>query len=199
MVLDECLPHDASHAVVEQSIELTTRWARRCKEAAAGNSISSCLGLCRAEFMGIFAWKRAANHGAEFRRIRSRRFGCWRNSRRHVAMTETATALLPEDRPRYFMGGARPEQIVQLVRRGVDMFDCVIPTRNAATANFSSGRQTIFLARFMKRSISRMQNLQRIFPNSIPMCLYDLRDVFRAYLHHLYDVQEPSTSASPHS
>ena len=77
MVLDECLPHDASYAVVEQSIELTTRWARRCKEAAAGKFDQLLFGIVQGGVHGdLRHGKRAANHGAEFRRIRSRRFGC---------------------------------------------------------------------------------------------------------------------------
>ncbi|MEK7158672.1 MAG: tRNA guanosine(34) transglycosylase Tgt, partial [Patescibacteria group bacterium] len=147
MVLDECLPHDASHAVVEQSIELTTRWARRCKEAAAGKFDQLLFGIVQGGVHGDLRMESARQITAlNFDGYALGGLAVGETQDDMFAMTETATALLPEDRPRYFMGGARPEQIVQLVRRGVDMFDCVIPTRNARhgqlfilTANDLSG------------------------------------------------------------
>ncbi len=133
MCFDECTPYPAEADVVRRSMELSLRWAQRSKQAFAGNSNSlfgivqggtypelraeSARGLIEIGFDGYAIGGLSVGEEAEVRN----------------ATLDAVTPLLPPDQPRYLMGVGKPEDLVEGVRRGVDMFDCVIPTRNART------------------------------------------------------------------
>ncbi len=111
-------------------------------------------------------------------------------------MTNAVTSRLPSDRPRYFMGGAKPEQIVQLVTLGVDLFDCVIPTREARhgrlycwTSNTPAidGSTKWYVKRAIKNAPYAMDDTAIDPYCSCTTC----RCYSRAYLHHLFDIEEP--------
>ncbi len=135
MIFDECTPYPATEAQARQSMELSLRWAHRSKTAHADNPAAlfgivqggmyphlrriSAEGLCKIGFDG-YAIGGLAVGESPFERLR---------------MLEFTVPLLPKERPRYLMGVGRPEDIVEAVSRGIDMFDCVMPTRNARNAH----------------------------------------------------------------
>ncbi|MFH1175261.1 MAG: tRNA guanosine(34) transglycosylase Tgt [bacterium] len=139
MCFDECIPWDCSYEYAKNSVERTTRWARRCKNYFAekidikkkkrplifgivqGNKFEdlrkkSALNLVEIGFDGYAIGGADTVHGTHEEMIRT---------------LKMALDFLPEDKPRYYMGAGKPEDIVAAVALGVDMFDCVIPTRNA--------------------------------------------------------------------
>ena len=131
MIFDECTPHPATEKQASESMQLSLRWAKRSKDAHAGNPSAlfgivqggmyndlrseSAEGLKAIGFDGYAIGGLSVGESAE---------------ERHMVLDHT-TPLLPEQAPRYLMGVGKPEDIVEAVRRGVDMFDCVMPTRNA--------------------------------------------------------------------
>ncbi|MBU2566518.1 tRNA guanosine(34) transglycosylase Tgt [Patescibacteria group bacterium] len=138
MAFDECTPPDYTEDQLEESIARTTRWAKRCKEAFEHNIDTS--NNPQAKLFGI-------NQGAtnEYRRIAHAEelvkigfdgyaiggLSVGEPFDKACKIVEALDRVLPEDKPRYFMGGAKPHEIVAYVKLGVDMMDCVIPTRNA--------------------------------------------------------------------
>ncbi len=138
MAFDECTPPDYTEAQLDESIARTTRWAKRCKEAFEQNLGS--LNNINAQLFGI-------NQGAtdELRRLAHAKelvdigfdgyaiggLSVGEPFDKACRIVEALDDVLPKDKPRYFMGGAKPHEIVAYVKRGVDMMDCVIPTRNA--------------------------------------------------------------------
>lgn len=138
MVLDECAPNGANTEYLRDSLSRTTRWAERSKQAfEAGrteshNPGSQLFGIVQG---GIDEGLRR-QHAAELQTIGFHGYAIGGLSVGEpfddaCRVVEVLDRELPEDRPRYFMGGAQPHEIVEYVKRGVDMFDCVLPTRNA--------------------------------------------------------------------
>jgi len=97
-------------------------------------------------------------------------------------IVEHTTPFLPEDRPRYLMGVGTPEDIVEAVARGVDMFDCVLPTRNARNGQLFTSRGSI--------NISNAQYAEDEGPLDPDCTCYTCRTFSRAYLRHLYRANE---------
>lgn len=138
MVLDECTPPGSSDAYLTNSLERTTRWAERSKRefefgrAMSNNPGSQLFGIVQGGVDDVLRVKHAqalSEIGFDGYAIGGLSVG-----EPFVDACRTVSALdqvLPEDHPRYFMGGAQPHEIVEYVKRGVDMFDCVLPTRNA--------------------------------------------------------------------
>ena len=177
MIFDECTPYPATEKQAEDSMQLSLRWAERCKKAHEGNP-SALFGIVQG---GMYPKLR--HHSAEVLTqlgfdgyaIGGLSVGEPENERNHI-LDETLPSL-PEDRPRYLMGVGRPEDIVEAVRRGVDMFDCVIPTRHARTG---------FL--YTRAGIIKIRNSQYqddIRPLDEHCSCYTCRHYSRAYLRHL--------------
>ncbi|MEO5927287.1 MAG: tRNA guanosine(34) transglycosylase Tgt [Patescibacteria group bacterium] len=138
MVLDECTPAGSTDAYLKDSLARTIRWAERSKIAfEKGRETSNNNG---AQLFGIVQGgtdeKLRADHATELMKIGFDGYaiGGLSVGEPFVDACRTVEAVdkvLPEDKPRYFMGGAKPHEIVEYVKRGIDMFDCVLPTRNA--------------------------------------------------------------------
>ncbi len=159
MVFDECPPYPCEYEYAAKSLELTLRWARRCRDWAGAHPVSETTGLAQLRF-GIV-------QGATFADLRERA------ARELTAMDfdgyavggvsvgepesemmraiERSEPFLPADKPRYAMGLGTPPQIVEMVARGIDMFDCVLPTRVArnGTAFTAGGTLNLHNARFI--------------------------------------------------
>jgi len=138
MVFDECTPPNYTEAELDESIQRTTRWAKRCKQYFEQNLGSS--NNANAQLFGINQGAtdaaRRIVHAKELVEIGFDGYaiGGLSVGEPHEEACKVVAELdkvLPEDKPRYFMGGAKPHEIVEYVKRGVDMMDCVIPTRNA--------------------------------------------------------------------
>lgn len=181
MALDECPPADADRAAAAEATRRTLLWAERCLAAQRGEA--ALFGICQG---GMFANLR--RESAE--RIAALGFaGCaigGLSVGEAKALTwpllEASIAGLPADRPRYLMGVGSPEDLIEGVRRGVDMFDCVLPTRLARNGALftDDGRVNIANARF--RTLDEALD---------PACdCYSCRRFSAAYLHHLFRSEE---------
>jgi queuine tRNA-ribosyltransferase len=195
MVLDECLAFPATLDAARASMQRTLRWARRARErmlqirsgVAAGVTVTNegqaQFGIVQG---GVFPDLRAesadetAAIGFDAYAIGGLSVG--ESSDAMYEMAALAASRLPDDRPRYLMGAGTPEDIVESVARGVDLFDCVLPTRNARNGQLftSEGRINIKNARFAddERPLD-------------PSCgCYTCRTHSRAYLRHLFAANE---------
>ena len=184
MVLDECVPYGADREYTEKSLALTTRWARRCREAypfGAGQNL--LFGIIQGGFFEDLRRKSAEQ-------ILSIPFDGYAlgglsvgESREEMRDMLSVTApLLPEKKPRYLMGVGAPTDILNAVEQGIDMFDCVLPTRNARTG-------TLFTS-LGKINIKRAEFKEDSGPLDPNCGCYTCRTFSRAYLRHLYKAQE---------
>ena len=177
MIFDECTPYPATEEEARASMELSLRWAERSKQAHADNP-SALFGIVQGgmypELREISASGLTAL-GFDGFAIGGLSVGEPEDERNHIL--DHTVPHLPQQQPRYLMGVGKPEDIVEAVRRGVDMFDCVIPTRNARTG---------FL--YTREGILRIRN-SRYRDDTRPVdahCgCYTCRHYSRSYLRHL--------------
>lgn len=131
MIFDECTPYPATEKQARESMELSLRWAARSK-AAHGNSPSALFGIIQGGMYNDLRQRSLdglVDIGFDGYAIGGLSVGEPKDEM--MAVLDYLPVRMPENRPRYLMGVGRPEDIVEAVRRGVDMFDCVMPTRNA--------------------------------------------------------------------
>jgi len=177
MVFDECTPYPATFEEAENSMQLSLRWAERCKEEHAENP-SALFGIVQG---GMYKDLReqSANGliglGFDGYAIGGLSVG-EPEDERNLVLDDTLP-MLPTDRPRYLMGVGRPQDIIEAVRRGVDMFDCVIPTRHARTGFLYTA------SGILKIRNSRYQDDTRPLDESC-RC-YTCQNFSRSYLRHL--------------
>ncbi|MBN1902284.1 tRNA guanosine(34) transglycosylase Tgt [Candidatus Sumerlaeota bacterium] len=186
MPLDECPPPEASRSYAENSAELTLRWLERCvkefKESAE-QSEQALFGIAQGGFfpdLRDMSAKRTIEYNLPGYSIGGLSVG--EDKRKTRDMLEISCSILPEDRPRYLMGVGTPEDFIMAVERGVDMFDCVLPTRNARNGTLLTNEGTI-----------RIRNAEyRNDPNPVSETCgcYTCRNYSRAYLRHLYYAKE---------
>ena len=185
MCLDQCLEHPATHEQATDALELTTRWARRCKDfwQERTDRRNSLFGIVQG---GMFAdlRKRSAEAIAEigFPGYAIGGLSVGEPKELMMEMAAQTLPLLPADRPRYIMGVGTPEDLVELVALGADMFDCVMPTRNARNGQMFTERGTINIcnARFREDE----------GPVDASCDCYTCRHYSLAYLRHLYTARE---------
>jgi queuine tRNA-ribosyltransferase len=128
MIFDECTPYPATREQAESSMQLSMRWAERSKRAHEGNA-SALFGIVQGGMYEDLREQSATGltgMGFDGYAIGGLSVGEPEDERNHIL--ECSIPHLPENQPRYLMGVGKPEDIVEAVRRGVDMFDCVIPT-----------------------------------------------------------------------
>ncbi|WP_038054330.1 tRNA guanosine(34) transglycosylase Tgt [Thioalkalivibrio sp. ALJ1] len=177
MIFDECTPYPATLEEARRSMELSLRWAARSRQAHADNP-AALFGIVQGGMYPELRRESAAGLqeiGFDGYAIGGLSVGEPEDER--LATLDATLPLLPQDRPRYLMGVGRPEDIVEAVRRGVDMFDCVMPTRNARNG---------FL--YTREGVLRIRNARfRDDTGPIdPECgCYTCRNYSRAYLKHL--------------
>ena len=177
MCFDECTPYPAGEEVVRESMQLSMRWAERSKIAFADNP-NALFGIVQGGVypeLRVESARRLIDIGFDGYAVGGLSVG--EEPELRNAMLDAVVPELPADRPRYLMGVGKPEDLVEGVRRGIDMFDCVIPTRNARTG---------FL--YTHRGIVRIRNSRYAEDTSPidPECgCYTCRHYSRAYLRHL--------------
>jgi queuine tRNA-ribosyltransferase len=177
MVLDECPALPATHNAVEQSMALSMRWAKRSKDAFGEQPGRACFGIVQG---GTFADLRRRSAEA-LREIGFDGYavGGLAVGEGQPAMFETLDATVPHlpcDRPRYLMGVGKPDDIVGAVERGIDMFDCVLPTRSGRNAQAFTWDGTLNL----KNACHAEDPAPLDSDCRCPAC----RQFSRAYLHH---------------
>ena len=184
MVLDECVEYPATHERLHRALKLTSRWAKRSKERydeirKSQNARSALFGIVQGGTdidLRRESTEEILNIGFDGYALGGLSVGEAKNETYDVV--EATTELLPQDRPRYLMGVGTPEDLVECVARGVDMFDCVMPTRNARNgcAFTSEGKITVKNLRFACDE-------SPLDPScACPVC----RRYSRAYLRHLF-------------
>ena len=177
MVFDECTPYPANEEMARISMEMSLRWAKRSKQAHEGSS-NALFGIVQG---GMH--ENLRSESAE--KLRRLDFDGYAIGGLSVGepkgdmlriMTHTA-ALLPADKPRYLMGVGTPEDLLNAIGQGVDMFDCVLPTRNARNGHL-----------YTSQGIVRIRNAEHrnsLEPLDESCACSTCQNYSRAYLHHL--------------
>jgi len=186
MCLDECPAADKDKKYVEKSLELTTEWAARCKEfhkSEIGNQKSQLFGIVQGG-MHPDLRKRSAQELIEigFDGYAIGGLSVGEPNETMYEMLDETVPVLPEDKPRYLMGVGTPENILESVERGIDMFDCVLPTRNARHGQL-----------YTSQGIVRIKNEQYTedFTPLDPECdCYTCKKFTKSYLRHLFMANE---------
>jgi len=177
MVLDECPSATATREEVLVAVERTTRWARRCRDAYRGPGVA--FGIVQGgTFLDLRERSVAAIRELDFAGYAIGGVSVGEPESAIVQSTRFTAPLLPDDRPRYLMGVGRPRDLIEAVDAGVDLFDCVMPTRNARNGWLFTSQGTVRIKR----------NEHRRDPGPLdPSCPCDAcRGFSRAYLRHLY-------------
>jgi queuine tRNA-ribosyltransferase len=182
MAFDECIPYPATKDYAQESMDRTHRWAKRCRQAKQDTG-QALFGIVQGGMYADLRQRSAetlVDIGFDGYAIGGLSVGETKPLMRE--MIEAAVPHLPGDRPRYLMGVGTPEDLVEGVDRGIDMFDCVMPTRNARNGTFftSFGKLVIRNSRYERD------------PGPLdPACgCYTCRTFSRAYLRHLFNAGE---------
>ncbi len=183
MVLDECTAYPADHAAAEASMALSLRWAERCKAVFSPRKGQALFGIVQG---GMYADLRALcaqsliQTGFDGYAIGGLSVG--EDHAMMAEMTAATTHCLPVDQPRYLMGVGRPQDIIEAVARGVDMFDCVLPTRCGRTGKAFTWDGELNIRNACHAGDSAPLDPQSGCPAS--------NAYSRAYLHHLFKAGE---------
>ncbi len=177
MIFDECTPYPATEQQARDSMQLSLRWAERSK-SAHGDSASALFGIVQGgmyENLRNESLTGLVDIGFDGYAIGGLSVGEPKEDMLRV-LTELAPAM-PSDKPRYLMGVGKPADIVEAVRRGVDMFDCVMPTRNARNGHLFTHTGVIKIRNACHRHDTGTLD---------PQCdCYTCQNFSRSYLHHL--------------
>ncbi len=182
MPLDVCPPYPVSHTIAKDAVEKTLDWLKRSKKAKR-NDWQALFGIVQGstfEDLRRESALRTVELDMDGYSIGGLSVG--EPAEEMYAMTEIVVQHLPEEKPRYLMGVGTPENIIESVERGVDMFDCVMPTRNARNGTLFThyGRININAAKY-KLSDE---------PIDKDCDCYTCKNFSRGYVRHLYNVQE---------
>lgn len=184
MAFDECIPHPAERDYAARSVDRTLRWAERCRAAHERPTEQALFGIVQGstypelrehcaralvamDFPGYAVGGVSVGEGHELMQ----------------AAVEYSEPFLPEDRVRYLMGVGKPEDIMEAIERGMDLFDCIIPTK--------FGRGGTLFTRTGKLRIQRKEYRKDRYPIDTTCSCPTCSRFSRAYLHHLFTVDEP--------
>jgi queuine tRNA-ribosyltransferase len=183
MVLDQCIPSTASYQDAKQAMELTHRWALRSK-TARGDSRQAMFGIVQG---ALFEDLRRASADAliamDFEGYAIGGLAVGESKSEREDYTELSASLLPRDKPRYLMGVGTPIDLLEAVHRGVDMFDCIIPTALSQQGVAYTSRGRLRLVRSVYQLADEALD---------PQCpCYTCRQYSKAYIYHLHKANEP--------
>jgi len=182
MSFDECIPFPSDHSYTEKSVERTLRWAKRGKDAHTRED-QALFGIVQGseyEDLRKYCAEKLVEMDFDGYAIGGTSVG--EDKETHYKMLDYTLPYLPKDKPRYEMGIGATNDILEAVSRGVDMFDCVLPTRIArhGTLMTSQGRINIKKKQYAKD-----------FTPLDPLCdCYACKNYTRAYIHHLFRCEE---------
>ncbi|GAB6171556.1 tRNA guanosine(34) transglycosylase Tgt [Paradesulfitobacterium aromaticivorans] len=183
MAFDECAPYPCSHEYAKDSLERTTRWTKRCRDTLTTTDRQGLFGIVQG---GVYKDLREQS-AAEITELDLPGYavgGLSVGEPKEIMyeVLEYTVPLLPRDKPRYLMGVGSPDALIEGVMRGIDMFDCVLPTRIA--------RNGTAMTRFGKLVV-RNAEAARDFSPIDPTCdCYTCRNYSRAYVRHLLKTDE---------
>jgi queuine tRNA-ribosyltransferase len=177
MIFDECTPYPADEDTARRSMELSLRWAKRSKDAHAGNP-SALFGIVQGgmhESLRLRSLEGLNEIGFDGLAIGGLSVG--EPKEEMIKVLDFLPQHMPADKPRYLMGVGKPQDLVEGVRRGIDMFDCVMPTRNARNGHL-----------FVDSGVIKIRNAvhKRDTSTLDASCdCYTCQHFSRGYLHHL--------------
>jgi queuine tRNA-ribosyltransferase len=181
MAFDECTNYPSTHEEAKKSMELSMRWAKRCKTAHKTNS--ALFGIVQG---GMYKDLREESLNKlidiDFDGIALGGLSVGESKQEKTEILEFMSNKLPKDRPRYLMGVGTPEDIVEAVRYGIDMFDCVLPTRNARNGQLFTSEGVINI-----RNAEYKNSDEPIDKNCVSKVS---QNYSRAYLNHLQRTNE---------
>jgi len=182
MIFDECTPYPASESEARDSMELSLRWAKRSKDAH-GDNPSALFGIVQGgmyEDLREVSLKGLTDIGFDGYALGGLSVG--EPKEEMLKVLDFVAEKMPEDKPRYLMGVGKPEDLVEAVRRGIDMFDCVMPTRNARNGHLFTSTGVVKIRNaFHKEDTSSLDE----------QCdCYTCNNFSRSYLHHLDKCKE---------
>ncbi len=188
MAFDECCPGDADYGYAKKSLDLTEQWLKRCvkrfNETEPKYGYSQCLFPivqgCVYPDLRIRAAENVAEIGADGNAIGGLAVG--EPTEKMYEMVELVNGILPKDKPRYLMGVGTPVNLLEAIERGVDMFDCIMPTRN--------GRNGQLFTRFGTMNMRNRKWADDFSPIDPDAHSYVDTLYSRAYLHHLFKADE---------
>lgn len=188
MAFDECCPGDADYGYAKKSLDLTEQWLKRCvkrfNETEPKYGYSQCLFPivqgCVYPDLRIRAAENVAEIGADGNAIGGLAVG--EPTEKMYEMVELVNSILPKDKPRYLMGVGTPVNLLEAIERGVDMFDCIMPTRN--------GRNGQLFTRFGTMNMRNRKWADDFSPIDPDAHSYVDTLYSRAYLHHLFKADE---------
>ena len=185
MCLDNCIQYPATREQSRAALETTTQWALRCKQAwrETKNDSNTLFGIVQGSMFKDLRRRSAdelMNIGFNGYAIGGLSVG--EPAEMMLEMADFTLPLLPEDRPRYIMGVGTPENLIELAALGADMFDCVLPTRNARNGQLFTQNGAI--------NICNSQFKEDTGPIESDCRCYTCRSFSRAYLRHLYMARE---------
>jgi queuine tRNA-ribosyltransferase len=183
MCFDECTPFPATHEEAAKSMRLSMRWAARSREAFVPRAGHGLFGIVQGSvFPDLRAESVAALTDIGFEGYAVGGLAVGEGQEAMFTTLECTTPLLPADKPRYLMGVGTPSDLIGAVRRGIDMFDCVMPTRSGRTGRAYTRGGVINI-----RNARHAEDNRPLDPGcACPAC----RSHSRAYLHHLFKANE---------
>jgi len=182
MAFDECIPYPSTYEYVKNSVERTTRWAERCKKVDL-KPHQTLFGIVQG---GVFKELREQSAkdliSLDFKGYAIGGLSVGEPKKEMYKVLDYVVPILPEEKPRYLMGVGSPDDIFEGVIRGIDMFDCVLPTRIARNG-------TVFTRK--GKLVVRNAAYARDFSPLDPHCnCYTCRNYTRAYIRHLINTKE---------
>jgi queuine tRNA-ribosyltransferase len=183
MQFDECVKLPCSHEEAERAMRLSLRWAERSRKAFGSQPGHACFGIVQGGAEPDLRIESArALAEMDFHGIAVGGLAVGEPQPVMLAMIETVMPHLPEDKPHYLMGVGSPDDLIESVARGIDMFDCVMPTR--------AGRHGLAYTRFGKINLRNARHGDDPRPLDEASSCPAARDYSRAYLHHLMRCEE---------
>jgi queuine tRNA-ribosyltransferase len=179
MVLDECTPFPVAEAEAAQSMGLSLRWAERCKSAFVARPGYGLFGIVQGSVVPQLRQESAAALTAiDFDGYAVGGLAVGEGQATMLDMLDVTVPVLPDAQPRYLMGVGTPDDMIQAVRRGIDLFDCVLPTRSGRTGQAFTARGKLNL-----RNARHRDDPRPVDPDCpCPTC----QSYSRAYLRHLF-------------
>ncbi|WP_404861925.1 tRNA guanosine(34) transglycosylase Tgt [Georhizobium sp. MAB10] len=183
MQLDECVALPAKRSEVERAMEMSVRWAERCKTAFGDQPGKAMFGIVQGGDQPDLRVKSAeALKALDLKGYAVGGLAVGEPQDVMLAMLETTCPVLPSEKPRYLMGVGTPDDIIKSVARGIDMFDCVMPTR--------AGRHGLAFTRRGRINLRNARHAEDTRPLDEESACPASRDYSRAYLHHLVRANE---------
>jgi len=182
MIFDECTPYPATEKEAKDSMEMSLRWAERSKEAH-GKSPSALFGIIQGGmYQNLREQSLKGLTEISFDGYAIGGLSVGEPKDEMMKVLDYLPAMMPDDKPRYLMGVGTPEDLVESVRRGVDMFDCVMPTRNARNGHLFTSEGVVKIRNARHRHDAGTLDAE---------CdCYTCKNFSRAYLHHLDKCKE---------